>query len=250
MCSQSLSKRACSTWSTSLSWSTFCHRRLMSPWRGGCVCSHPPMQEIVACVTHGLRCKYRTALTGLSYLSHKSPLLLRWQDVPSLGDWQNVRLRKWRDWGQTWTDDYGAQFWDGLVLIETDKLRDMQGQWTGEKLWRTGTGWAGAALRLSTQDRRKHRRLLQQQTKWLGYRVHQWEREKENALFIKMKRWGHQEDKAAKAIKKCRIERNRNSGWVLWGSFKFHDFHPDQGLWLSRTWLIFVVRQNQVSSVV
>lgn len=214
MCSQSLSKRACSTWSTSLSWSTFCHRRLMSPWRGGCVCSHPPMQEIVACVTHGLRCKYRTALTGLSYLSHKSPLLLRWQDVPSLGDWQNVRLRKWRDRGQTWTDDYGAQFWDGLVLIETDKLRDMQGQWTGKKLWRTGTGWAGAALRLSTQDRRKHRRLLQQQTKWLGYRVHQWEREKENALFIKMKRWGHQEDKAAKAIKKCRIERNRNSGWV------------------------------------
>lgn len=46
-----------STWSTSLSWSAFCYRRLRSPWRGGCAHGHPPMKEITVCATHGLRCK-------------------------------------------------------------------------------------------------------------------------------------------------------------------------------------------------
>lgn len=49
----------------------------------------------------------------------------------------------------------------------TDNLRDMQGQWTEEKVWRTGGGWAGAALWQGTQGRGKHRRRLQQQTRWV-----------------------------------------------------------------------------------
>lgn len=53
---------------------------------------------------------------------------------------------------------------------------------------RTGVGWAGAVLWQDIQDSKgKHRRLLQQQTRQVGYHVHQWEREKANALSTKMK---------------------------------------------------------------
>lgn len=87
-----------STWSTGLSQCTFCHRRLMSPWRGGCAHAHPPVMEISVCAAHGLRFKGRMALRSSLHTPHSSPVLPRWEDVPSLGDWHNVRVRNWRDW--------------------------------------------------------------------------------------------------------------------------------------------------------
>lgn len=44
-------------WNTSLSWSAFCHRRLMNPWRGRCAHALPPVKEIPVCAPHALRCK-------------------------------------------------------------------------------------------------------------------------------------------------------------------------------------------------
>lgn len=182
-----------------------------------------------------------------AHIPHDSPLLLRWQIIPSLGDWQNIRARKWRDW----RTDMDRWLWSPILGWLGSKwdwqVEGYAGQRTEEKVWRTGVD--GQGLPYGTQDRGKHSRLLQQQ-KGVGLLSAPVERKQMHSLPRWRKRWCHWEDKAAKAIKKCRIERKGNSGQVYWESFKFHNFHTDQGLWLSRIWLVFVVRENQVSPVV